>query len=565
MNKLFFILLNLTIYCFNKVAVAQNLQWAKQLESAENDVVHVYHIDFDIYGNVYTVGRYYGTIDFDPGNGVYNLVNTSNLYSLFILKMDANGNFLWVKELPEATTISPNNIKTDNLGNVYVSGSYWGTIDIDPGPSIAYITSQSTLDIFLLKLDPLGNFIFGKQISGPDFDVAENLALDHDNNIYVTGFFGGNVDFDPSTGISSLMSVGASDYFILKLDENANFIWVKQLTGSISWSKGNGIAFDLNGNATFCGSFSGTTDFDPGSATMNLISAGSKDAFILKLDASGNFKWASKLGGSAIDNAEAIAMDTFGNVFSTGKFELSADFNPGPGNFNMIANDITDIFISKLDTLGNFVWAKQLGLDSGSSQVTGINLDQMGNLYVTGYFGGSNDFDPSSGTSNLNGMGVLSVFLLKFDLNGNFIWAKIFNTNFTVISKATTIDLSGNIYVTGEFTGICDFDLSLNTFSLTSNLSNVADVYILKFDSIATSIADDLKIQRLKFYPNPTIDQIHFSENTNFKLINFLGEVIEERKNANSINLSAFASGFYLLIFSDNNGNFIQQSKIIKE
>ncbi|MCP4589121.1 MAG: hypothetical protein GY842_00110, partial [bacterium] len=143
-----------------------------------------------------------------------------------------------------------------------------------------------------------------------------------------------------------------------------------------------------------------------------MSSAGSYDIFVSKFDSAGDFVWAKRMGGSSIDRGERIAVDGAGNVYTTGVFEGTADFDPGPGTFNLSSAGSSDIFVSKFDSAGDFVWAKRMGgmsLDSGY----GIAVDGAGNVYTTGYFRNTVDFDPGTGTFNLTSAGQADVFVSK--------------------------------------------------------------------------------------------------------------------------------------------------------
>ena len=134
----------------------------------------------------------------------------------------------------------------------------------------------------------------------------------------------------------------------------------KQMGGTGS-DYGNSIVLDGSGNVYTTGFFEAAVDFDPGVGVANLTSTGAWDVFINKLDASGNFLWAKKLGGVGNDVAYSIALDGSGNIYTTGFFEGTADFDPGIGVVNLTSAGGWGIFISKLDASGNFLWAKQLG------------------------------------------------------------------------------------------------------------------------------------------------------------------------------------------------------------
>src|SRR5674476_671097 len=116
--------------------------------------------------------------------------------------------------------------------------------------------------------------------------------------------------------------------------QNVSLVWAKNMGGA-SDDYVNSIAVDASGNVYTTGYFLGTVDFDPGAGTYNLTSAGGYDIFISKLDASGNFVWAKNMGGASDDRGTSIAVDASGNVYTTGSFRGTADFDPGAGTYNL--------------------------------------------------------------------------------------------------------------------------------------------------------------------------------------------------------------------------------------
>src|SRR6185436_10611216 len=200
------------------------------------------------------------------------------------------------------------------------------------------------------------------------------------------------------------------------LDASGNFVWAKQLGGTVGdWAVG--IAVDASANVYTTGFFYGTLDFDPGPGTFNLT-ASNHDVFISKLDASGNFVWGKQLGGPGICISESIALDGSGNVYTTGRLSGVIDFDPGAGTYNLQTapvNTETDVFISKLNSSGNFVWAKQL---SGTYDLTAeigiaIAIDGNSDVYTAGCFYETVDFDPDAGTSYLTSYGYPDMFIHK--------------------------------------------------------------------------------------------------------------------------------------------------------
>ncbi|MCF8294807.1 MAG: choice-of-anchor D domain-containing protein [Bacteroidales bacterium] len=370
-------------------------------------------------------------------------------------------------------------VAVDASGNVYTTGYFQGTVDFDPGSGSYNLSSNGGADIFISKLDASGNFVWAKNMGGSSSDVGYSIAIDASGNVYTTGSFQGSTDFDPGSGTHYLSSNGYYDIFISKLDASGNFIWAKNM-GGFSSDEGISIAIDASGNVYTTGHFNGIVDFDPGSGSYNLSSYGSEDIFISKLDASGNFVWAKNMGGSSLDWGYSIAIDASENVYVSGKFYGTVDFDPGSGSYNLSSNDEGDIFISKLDASGNFVWAKNMG---GSSYDWGysIAIDASGNVYTTGIFQGTADFDPGSGSYNLSSNGSDEIFISKLDASGNFVWAKNMGGSDFDYGYSIAIDASGNVYTTGIFEGTADFDPGSGLYSLSSN--GDADIFISKLDA----------------------------------------------------------------------------------
>ena len=324
-------------------------------------------------------------------------------------------------------------------------------------------------------------FVWAKKMGGINTDVGHSIALDASGNVYTTGVFSGTVDFDPGAGTFNLTSAGVADIFISKLDAAGNFVWAKKM-GGISGSTGESIALDASGNVFTTGVFQGTADFDPGAGTFNLSSAGGDDIFISKLDAAGNFVWAKAMGGTIGDIGFSIALDALGNVFTTGYFLGTVDFDPGAGTFNLTSAGGDDIFISKLDAAGNFVWAKQMGGTAGDIGFS-IALDASGNVFTTGRFYATADFDPGAGTFNLTSAGNMDIFISKLDAAGNFVWAKAMGGINTDAGYSIALDASGNVFTTGIFYATADFDPGAGTFNLTSVSPGGPDIFISKLDA----------------------------------------------------------------------------------
>ncbi|MFL3662628.1 MAG: SBBP repeat-containing protein [Flavobacteriales bacterium] len=467
------ILFTILVTIFSYYIQAQNFEWAKSIGGTAQD--HGSSVVIDDSGNIYITGKFEGTVDFDPGIGIYNLTSNGVYSDVFITKLDASGNFEWAKNIGGSSFDVGHSIDVDIYGNVYTTGSFIGTVDFDPGVGVFNLSGTGTAT-FISKLDPTGNFIWAKSIaSGEGYDVT----IDAVGNVYTIGYFRGTVDFDPGAGIFNITSTslfGDEDVFISKLDSVGNFVWAKNMGGS-SDDRGVSIDVDILGNIYTTGYFNGTADFDPGVGVSNITSSGARDIFISKLDSAGNFVWVKSIGGTLHDQGFSLVADPMGNVYTTGLFQGVVDFDPGVGTFNLVSSGVREIFISKLDTVGNFLWAKKIG-GTGYDDAQSITLDDIGNVYTTGGFEGTVDFDPGTSTFNLTASGSQDIYISKLDASGNFIWANNMGGTGSDIGNSISIDLNGGVYICGYFSGITDFDPGINTYNLTSAGSE--DVFIQK-------------------------------------------------------------------------------------
>jgi hypothetical protein len=370
----------------------------------------------------------------------------------------------------------------DAAGNVYTTGFFTDTVDFDPGVGVYKLGAGPVGATFISKLDVNGNFVWAKSFNeviatggGNSYGFA--IAIDGSGNIYTSGQFYGTVDFDPGIGVNVLN--GIDDIFISKLDANGNFVWAKNVGGA-GTDSGSSIKVDGSGNVCVGGYFTNTVDFDPGIAVTNLSST-SRDIFILKLDASGNFIWVKQIGGSGVDDLNALTVDATGNIYTVGTFNGTCDFDPSASTFNLSSNGARDIFVSKIDNNGSLVWAKSIG-GTGQDYGYGITLDNTNNVYVVGEYANTVDFDPSAvATHTVISNGGKDAFILKLDPVGIFLSATPFgsvlgNDNATSIF----VDAANNQYITGSFTNTTDFDISAGTYTLTSLVSTT---YILKLDA----------------------------------------------------------------------------------
>jgi hypothetical protein len=563
--KLSFFSVIIAIITLSANAQNVNFEWAKSIGGMADDLSR--SIVIDSYGNLYITGSFSGTVDFDPGPATFNLTSNGS-DDIFITKMDALGNFLWAKNIGGSLSDFSTSVITDPLNNVYLTGGFQDIVDFNPGLNLLNLNSNGDYDIFILKLDSAGNFIWAKSMGGTWFDFSSSIKVDAGGNIYTTGSFTSTADFDPnnSTFFLSPPPGGSNEIFISKLDSAGNFIWAKSMGGTsidISYS----LAIDEVCNVYTTGTFRGTSDFDPSSSDYSLGSAGgSDDCFISKLDSSGNFIWANCFGAMGYDWGGNITVDKDGNVYTTGSFIGTIDFDPGLTNNYLTSTGDGDIFILKLNNAGTLVWAKRMG---GLGYDYGLvnTVDSVGNVYITGGFQDTVDFDPGPAFYNLNSLGGNNIFILKLNPLGSFEWAKSIGGQSSYNGNSIAIDKLGNVYTTGDFQGAVDFDPGMNIYNL--NSTGGADVFIQKLSQISTGLSEE-QVSRFRIFPNPTNDELNIQVEASvigstYQLSDITGRpittgIITEKESR--ISLQGLSSGTYLLSIGDQ---IRKTLKVVKE
>lgn len=321
---------------------------------------------------------------------------------------------------------------------------------------------------------------WAKSFGGSSLDEGTDIFFDNQGFIYTTGYYQGSVNFDSNgSSMGTLVSAGERDFFIAKYDNFGNLVWVKSIGGA-SNDQGRSIVVDGTGNIYVAGDFGGIVDFDPGLGFSLQDVEGNSDIFLAKYNAQGQFIWVKTFGGNGIESCRDLVIDGNGDLLITGVFEGTADFDPNGGVVSMTSAGDYDSFILKLDNAGNFLWSKSIQ-STNNNFINQIVMDYSGNINVVGYFQGTADFDPSSGSFTLTAIGIKNIFFGKYNAQGDLIFARKIGGSGFEEGKGIAIDLQNNIYITGDFRGVVDFDPSTNTTFLTSK--GLRDVFLAKYDT----------------------------------------------------------------------------------
>lgn len=182
--------------------------------------------------------------------------------------------------------------------------------------------------------------------------------------------------------------------------------------------------------------------------------------------------WMQKSGSATVDEGYAISIDANGNTYTTGYFTGNATF----GSTTLNSSGSTDIFLTKTDNQGNYIWAVKAG-GSGSDRGLNIKTDPQGNSYVTGFFNGTANF----GTQQIISSGNQDIFIAKYDPNGTLIWVVKAGGTGADIGNGIAVDVSGNIFITGTFNSTANFGTTVLTASGTNS-----DAFTTKLNASGT-------------------------------------------------------------------------------
>ena len=328
-----------------------------------------------------------------------------------MVKYDSAGNFRWAVQIPGPRVQQCTTVVADAMGNVYVAGDFTDTLDLDPGaPVVQRVAASTATDMFLIKLDSSGNYVWGFTLGAGYAERAATLCIDPNGDILLGGTFGQTVDFDPGSGTSTLNAGNSEDGFIAKYSPSGNLIWVINMASNPGGSGVERLITDPAGTIYVTGLFSMTCNFNMQNPGDTLVSKGIYDAFIGKYSSTGQYIWAKGYGGTADDRSHITAISGYDKLFTTGRLADTIDFDPGPGISNLISLGSGDAYLLELDSAGNFVSVGQMG-GTGNDYGRGILVDAASRVISGGFFMGTGDFNPGAGQYNMTSAGSQDMYL----------------------------------------------------------------------------------------------------------------------------------------------------------
>lgn len=457
--------------------------------------------------------------------------------------------FSQVFQFEGTTNVGTGHIVIDEDQNIFIAGRYFDTLDLDPGPNTALVISEGISDIFLVKLDPDGNYLWGKTYGGPKADqVTELVALPggsvilagtfndvakfgfftrtsigqsdafmmevrgngsvwnlatitgsrnqsisqieirpNDRSYWVRGNYSGTCDFDDSPVNDLLLSTGTSSgtAFIGHFSSNFTPLWVGSFDAISQGGNGN-IAVDEQDNVYVTVSFQNTIDADPTASGVNTYtSAGNRDMILTKLTADHNYVW-TKSWTTPVSIFTTEITFFKNRLYYYGRFGGKVDFDPSPADSLIIEGDTWEVFYMCTDTAGQIEWVKPI-LHNQDIDPSLLYISDNGLLYSTGQFRGTVDMDPdTSSTFPLSAFGQ-SGYINIMELDGSHINALAFIDSFSSGIYGVSVDANNQLFASGWFASTLDVDPGTGVTHIV-NQGSVSNGFLLQFDQCAPSV-----------------------------------------------------------------------------
>lgn len=403
--------------------------------------------------NVIITGSFLGTTNLEINTS--NPKDSNGNYDIFIAKYNQNGGHVWSKTFGGKEGDYGNGVAVDKEGNIYVVGYFQDIVNFETVSK----TSAGLEDIFIMKYSPDGTLQWVKTIGGTGNDYAYGVAVDSNNNLYVTGSFTGAspVNFNPDgSDIKSGFGTEGTDIFLSKWDSSGVYQWTKVIGGT-GQDRGYRIAIDGSNNVYIAGLFfSSSIDF---SLAGTDVHGGEGDGwyyYLSKWNADNTYGWTKTFGPVTNLRGVAIAVTNGGDAFIAGSYNETVNFNPD-GSDIKTTNGLSDAFVSKWSASGVYQWTKAFGSTGDYEYVKGLGVNKDGDVVLTGGFSSAVNFNPNGSDIKEPNGDSEDVFISSWNSSGTYRWTKVIGGEGEELGLDLTVK-DNNIYVAGMFNGTVDFN-----------------------------------------------------------------------------------------------------------
>ena len=383
-------------------------------------------------------------------------------------------------------------VTTDNFGNSFISGIIVPTT-VTGSDMFTMFGTHQLIDtnnvqdqMYVAKLNANGTFqwVIGSQYRPV---VPSSLVADAQGNVYVFGnYCSSTIDF----GGYIIPHTGTCDYFIAKLDSTGHIKWVKNVVGldSNSQNSTGGMGIDRKGNLYVSGCFPGpSVTIGTTTLTNTDLTGVTYDIFVAKFDSGGNNIWAKSYGGDASDYIYGMAATEDGQVYFGGfSFSDSMVFGTSTVIDPSASTGVPIAFIAKVDTLGNRLWARSAAINKFDG-FGSVATDPADNVYFTGSY-----LNPTItfGTHTLTNAGGFDAYLVKYDANGNLIFANSAGGANVDNGHGVAVDSCENVWMSGSLgpPGLTGYSINIGSHVLAEPASSYDPIFLAEFDNIGNYI-----------------------------------------------------------------------------
>jgi len=431
-------------------SISQRIDWVEQ------EINTVFLDDVDSDGNLFKHANFSSTFYYNHGLDSLEVQGQNNAA---IIKTDSLNQVVWVRHLKSlANQMSITGISIDTADNAYILGYFNATGDFSlDGTASQLMTSLGSSDVFVLKIDKDGNFIWVKQLEGIGLDLADQIDVSRDGRVLFAGRFEETIDLDPGVGVyNSTAIINAStpdrDAFIVMLNSAGNFQWASSFQTE-GYNKFKKIIWENDTTIMLSGQFGNGTDIAPGPLVVypNVPGSVTKREILIRINDDGNY--INQFHSSPLTSLD---IDSQGYIYLSG-VTISPYFDFFHIQGDTIYNDANNTpyfgFAAKVDENFNVIWTSMLGL--GNSRTSTIAVDLIGNVFTMSNFIGSNQLlvYSTSDTTLVNTDQIGNTIITKLDPQGELLWYKNFKGNWNLNYFPQEIQMmpSGSIYFKNSF------------------------------------------------------------------------------------------------------------------
>ena len=483
-------------------------QFIRTLDSAGDD--RAFSCATDSSGNVYFVGYYSGTglIKNESGYTILTLpASISSTNCAFLCKFDSSGTYQYTRLIDSTASEQSLAVTCDSSGNVYFGGFYNGTSTIknDAGTSLGTLPAAGSSAAFVCKFNSSGTYQYSRIIDGSGSDYTQGISCDSSGNIYISGYYttgAPTIKNETGTSLGTLpMPLGGSSTtaFVSKFNSSGTYQYARLVDASSSAEQGLAVTCDLNGNMYFAGYFGpGAALYNQAGSNLGTFSGTvSQAAFVSKFDSSGVYQYSRVIDGTGVDSGQGLTCDSSGNLYLTGYYTGTATIRDLAGTSlgtlpAPLGGSSTTAFVSKFNSSGTYQYSRLVDASAVADQGLAVACDSSGNIYFSGYYGGTanpniyNQAGVSLGTLPSSLASTIAGFLCKFDSEGNYLYSRVIDTNSAsdTCQGISCDSNTGNVYITGFYSSgnpIIRDQSGTIICALPKSTTNVA--YLLGFDS----------------------------------------------------------------------------------